>query len=96
MAAYLNASLLYRGLRKREVYLPERGWLRLGAAVFIACVTMGSLLLFMTHDIETWLQADAIVRIKNLSLTITFGVIAYVFVSMVTGLKRHDLLRGAK
>jgi putative peptidoglycan lipid II flippase len=96
VAAYLNAMLLYRGLRKRGVYNPERGWIRLWAAVIIACVTMGSLLVFMTHDIETWLQADAIARVKNLTLTIAFGVIVYIFASMVTGLKKHDLLRGAK
>lgn len=96
VAAYLNAMLLYRGLRKRGVYNPERGWIRLWAAVIIACVTMGSLLVFMTQDIETWLQADAIDRVKSLTLTIAFGVIVYIFASMVTGLKKHDLLRGAK
>lgn len=95
-AAYLNAVLLYRGLRKREVYVPERGWFRLWVAVILASATMGALLLFMTQDTESWLQADAALRIKNLSLTITFGVILYLFVGMVTGLRKHDLLRGAK
>ena len=95
-AAYINAILLYRGLRKREVYMPERGWLRLWISVIIACVTMGWLLVFMTHDIDSWLQADAALRIKNLALTIVFGIILFVFTSMVFGLKKHDLLRGAK
>ncbi len=96
VAAYLNALLLYRGLKKRKVYIPERGWPRLWVAVIVACVTMGALLLFMTRDIGSWLQADAATRIKNLSLTITFGAIIYVFVTMVTGLKKHDLVRGSK
>lgn len=95
-AAYLNAILLYRGLRKREVFIPERGWLRLWVAVILACVTMGTLLLFMTHDSATWLQADAALRIKNLVLTIVFGVIVYLFTTMVAGLKKHDLVRGAQ
>jgi putative peptidoglycan lipid II flippase len=95
VAAYLNAILLYRGLRKRKVYVPGRGWLRLWLAVVLACVTMGSLLVFMTQDIDTWLQADAALRIKNLTLTITFGAILYLFTTMVLGLKKHDLLRGA-
>ena len=95
-AAYLNAVLLYRGLRKRKVYQPERGWIRLWIAVIIACTTMGAILLFMTHDTESWLQASAILRVKNLALTIIFGVIVYVFTCMVAGLKTHDLLRGAK
>ena len=95
-AAYLNAILLYRGLRKRQVYMPERGWVRLWVAVVLACATMGSILLFMTFDTESWLQATAILRVKNLGLTITFGVIIYIFVCMVAGLKKHDLLRGSK
>jgi len=95
-AAYLNAVLLYRGLRKRQVYIPERGWLRLWIAVLLACTTMGALLLFMTHDTDSWLQAAAVLRIKNLTLTIVFGVIIYIFTCMVFGLKKHDLLRGAK
>ena len=95
-AAYLNAVLLYRGLRKRGVYGPESGWVRLWIAVILACTIMGALLLFMTHDTESWLQATAALRVKNLSLTITFGVIVYIFTCMVMGLKTRDLLLGAK
>lgn len=95
-AAYLNAGLLYRGLRKRKVYVPEKGWFRLWVAVILACVTMGALLLFMTHDTASWLQADATLRIKNLTLTISFGILIYLFVTMVSGIKKHDLIRGAK
>lgn len=95
VAAYLNAILLFRGLRKRDVYQPERGWIRLWIAVILACTTMGALLVFMTHDTDSWLQAAAALRIKNLTLTITFGVIIYIFTCMVLGLKKHHLLRGA-
>jgi putative peptidoglycan lipid II flippase len=94
-AAYLNAILLYRGLRKQAVYQPEKGWARLWISVFIACASMGALLVFMTQDIDSWLQAGAILRVKNLGLIIGFGVILYVFTCMLTGLKKHHLLRGA-
>ncbi len=95
MAAYLNAGLLYRGLRKQQVYTPERGWVRVWVSVILACVVMGALLLFMTHDVESWFQASAVLRVRKLGLTILFGVIVYVFIAMVTGLKKHDLLRGS-
>ena len=94
-AAYLNAVLLFRGLKKRQVYTPERGWMRLGIAVILACTAMGAILLFMTHDFDSWLQATAGLRVKNLALTIGFGVIVYIFTAMVFGLKTHDLSRGA-
>ena len=96
VAAYLNALLLFRGLRKRKVYLPERGWVRLWIAVILGSSAMGSLLYFMTHDIDSWYQAVVALRVKNLSLSIAFGVIIYVFTCMVAGIKTHDLLRGAK
>ena len=95
-AAYLNALLLFRGLRKRKVYLPERGWIKLWIAVILASSAMGSLLYFMTHDIDSWFQATLALRVKNLSLSIAFGVVIYVFTCMVAGIKTHDLLRGAK
>lgn len=96
VAAYLNAFLLYRGLNKSKVYMPEHGWLRLWIAVTLACIAMASLLFFMTHDINSWQQATAAVRIKNLSLSIAFGIIIYIFTCMVAGLKTHDLVRGSK
>ena len=95
-AAYLNAMLLYRGLKKRQVYLPERGWIRLWISVITACAAMAALLFFMTNNLDSWYQANVALRIKNLGLSIGFGVIVYIFTSMVTGLKVHDLLRGAK
>lgn len=96
VAAYLNAILLYRGLRKRQVYVPERGWFRVWMAVILACTTMGALLLFMTQDTNSWLQAIAFMRVRNLALIIAFSVIVYTFTCMVLGLTKHDLLRGAK
>ena len=95
-AAYLNAILLYRGLKKGEVYQPERGWVRLWVSVILACTAMGALLLFMTHDIAGWLEASAILRVKNLALIIVFGVIIYIFTSMLTGIRKNDLLHGSK
>ena len=96
LAAYLNAMLLYRGLRKREVYRPEHGWPRLWVTVIVASGVMGALLFFITHDINGWHQANVYLRVKNLTLSIALGVIIYIFSCLVAGLRTHDLLRGAK
>ena len=95
-AAYLNAILLYRGLKKRRVYMPERGWSRMWITVVTACVAMAALLFFMTNDIDSWYKAGVALRVKDLCLSIGAGVMIYVFTCMLTGLKVHDLLRGAK
>lgn len=96
VAAYLNAALLYYGLRKRQVYTPDRGWLRLTVAVLMGCIAMAFLLVYMTGDIVSWLQADVLLRVRNLSLTIVSGALVFVVAGFVTGLRKHDLLRGAK
>jgi putative peptidoglycan lipid II flippase len=94
-AAYLNAILLYRGLRKCEVYTPDKGWIGLWMSVIVACTCMGALLLFMSQDIASWLEASATLRVKNLALIISFGMILYIFISMTTGIRKHHLVRGA-
>ncbi len=95
VAAYLNAGLLYRGLRKQQVYTPERGWLRVWLAVILACTVMGGVLLFMTQDLESWFQASAVLRVRKLGLAILFGIVVFVIVGVVSGLKKHDLSRGS-
>ncbi len=95
-AAYLNAMLLFRGLRNRGVYSPEHGWLRLWIAVGLACAAMAALLFFMTHDISAWHLASAAVRVRNLTLSIALGVIIYVLICLAGGLRPHHLVRGAK
>lgn len=95
-AAYLNATLLYLGLRKRKVFKAEKGWLRLWVAIALGCISMAVLLVYMSDDINAWLHADVVLRIKNLSLTIGSGVLVFAIASMLSGLRKHDLVRGAK
>ncbi len=95
VAAYLNALLLYRGLRKRRVYIPGPGWTRLWIAVITACAVMGAILIFWSRDSAVWLHPDVYMRVRNLALTISFGVLVFIFTGTVMGLKKHHLLRGA-
>ena len=95
-AAYLNAFLLYAGLRRRRVYELEHGWLKLMVAISLACIAMSVLLVYMTGEITSWLQADLVSRIENLALTIGAGVLVFAIVAVLSGLRKHDLLRGAR
>ncbi|MGD9021088.1 MAG: murein biosynthesis integral membrane protein MurJ [Lysobacterales bacterium] len=96
VAAYLNAGLLYLGLRRRQVYAPEPGWTRVWLAVIVACAVMAALVTFMTRDLQSWFEASAALRVRNLALTIGFGAVVYVFMGLLTGLRKHDLLRGSR
>jgi putative peptidoglycan lipid II flippase len=96
VSAYLNAILLFRGLHRRDVYAPEQGWSRVWVAVAIGCTAMSALLVFMTHDVQGWLQATVSMRVSDLGLAILLGAGIYIFACLLTGLKFQDLLRGAK
>jgi putative peptidoglycan lipid II flippase len=96
IAAYLNAGLLYLGLRRRQVYEPEHGWLRVWLAVIVACAAMAALLVFITGDLQSWFEASAALRIRNLALTIGSGTLIYAIIGLITGLRKHDLLRGSR
>ena len=73
-AAYVNAGLLYRMLRRQGAYSPEPGWLRVLVAVSAACAAMVLALLWQYGDLAGWVQAPALVRATHLGLLIGLGV----------------------
>jgi len=46
LGALLNASLLFRGLRRRRMFQPQPGWARFAAKVALAQIPLGALLLW--------------------------------------------------
>jgi putative peptidoglycan lipid II flippase len=94
-AAYINAGLLYRMLRKHGAYRPEPGWGRVILAVVAASCAMLGALFWQFGAVSEWLQAAAVVRATHLALLIGLGVIVYGVVLIVAGLRRHHLEKGA-
>jgi putative peptidoglycan lipid II flippase len=94
-AAYINAGLLYRMLRKQGVYTPEPGWGRVGTAVVLGCLAMVLALWWQYGDLEAWVQAPALHRATKLCLLIGVGVVVYVVALLAGGLRRQHLEKGA-
>lgn len=94
-AAYINAGLLYRGLRKQGVYSPEQGWARVSLAVLAGCSAMVAALWWQYGDIAQWADAAAIERALRLSLLIFIGVVVYGVALLASGLRRSHLEKGA-
>jgi putative peptidoglycan lipid II flippase len=90
LAAYVNAGLLYRGLRRSQVYTPDRGWwkllLRYGAAnLAMVMVLLGLLTLWSDWATWGWLQ-----RSLRLALLCGAGFLAYVLTLFILGTRlRH-------
>ena len=94
-AAYINAGLLYRMLRKQDAYQPEPGWGRVGLAVATASAVMVGLLLWQYGDMSDWIDAPAHMRAGRLALLIGAGAALYGLALFAGGLRTHHLAKGA-
>jgi putative peptidoglycan lipid II flippase len=94
-AAYINAGLLYRMLRRQEAYQPEQGWGRVVLAVTVACTMMVGLLFWQYGDVPAWVQAPAGLRAARLCLLIGLGAAVYGVALYAGGLRPHHLAKGS-
>ncbi|MEE8482154.1 MAG: murein biosynthesis integral membrane protein MurJ [Acidiferrobacterales bacterium] len=91
LAAILNAALLYRRLRKLDVYQPERGWRWLNMRVAIATTTMAAVLYYVRGDLDGWLAMTASTRVFWLACWIGAGVLVYVLIMALLGTRLAEL-----
>jgi len=95
VAAYINAGLLYRGLRKQGVYQPEPGWGRVSLAVATGCVSMVAVLLWQIGEPGQWAGGSAVERGTWLTALILFGLVVYGLALLLGGLRRRHLEKGS-
>ena len=75
--ALLNAWLLYRGLRKQNVYQPKQEWRALLIRIVLANVVMGVVLHITAGDTETWITLSTAKRIWWISELVVGGAATY-------------------
>ena len=90
-SAFLNALLLYVGLRRRDVYVPRAGWPLLLARVAIANLIMIAVLTYYRGSAADWLVLDALDRAWRLAALIGAGALSYFLVLAVIGLRPSHL-----
>lgn len=93
-SAYLNAGLLYRGLRRRDAYRPADGWLRLWASLGLSVAAMVAVLWLWTPGLEIWLRMPALTRATDLLLYILFGAAVFGLSGWIAGLRPQHFSRG--
>ena len=96
LAAYLNAWLLYRALRREEVYRPEPGWWRLMLQVGFANAVMAALLWWGAADWSVWMAWRGSQLIMYLLLLVGAGAAAYFACLWLTGVRYHHFRQKAK
>ena len=90
MAAYVNAGLLYRGLRKRGVYNPAASWMRTWMRYGAANLLMVVVLLVGTHYLNGWTEWGIIERAVYLAVLCVAGGFAYVAGLAIAGFRPKD------
>jgi putative peptidoglycan lipid II flippase len=91
LSAYLNAFLLWRGLRQRGLYMALPGWMHLLVQVALASLAMGALLLYAPPVLDDWLGQTVWFRVGQLLLWVTLAAVVYFAVLRGSGLKFADL-----
>ena len=91
LSAFLNAGLLYRGLRKDGVLVPAAGWGRYIARVILACAVMGMFLNYFVPAQAAWLEAEFWQTCLWLATAVGGGVAAYLGTLFATGIRPAEL-----
>ncbi len=91
LAAYLNAYLLLRSLRRERVYVGARGWPRLMLQVAGAAVSLVLLLGWVSPELDQWVLVGRLQRVGMLAGLIGLGAAVYFAVLWLAGLRPGDL-----
>lgn len=91
LGAFVNAGLLYGGLRRQGVFNPLAGWGKLSLQVLLASLAMSALLWWQAGDTQSWMNLELIERVTRLALMILAGAATYFAVLFITGMRPRHL-----
>ncbi len=92
----LNAYLLWRGLIRKQVHQPNKGWSRFAVQISLACVAMVAVLYAILGSIAQWYDLSLMEQIYNLLLLVVAGAVSYFVVLFALGIRLKDLRRPAE
>ncbi len=92
LSATLNATLLFTGLRKKGIYAKGHRWYRWSFQVFTASSVMAVLLWILMPELSLWQQGSGFFRIKWISILVASGLISYVSVLFLLGVRFKHLV----
>ncbi|MDH5736973.1 MAG: murein biosynthesis integral membrane protein MurJ [Gammaproteobacteria bacterium] len=93
LSAFINAGLLFTGLRKAGVLTFSAGWGRFGLQMILANGVMLGALYILNPAQSDWLDMSILMRFTNMLLICIAGVVAYGLALRVTGFRFATLIR---
>ncbi|MBK9350460.1 MAG: murein biosynthesis integral membrane protein MurJ [Sulfuritalea sp.] len=96
LASCFNATMLWRGLRRRGVYRPRPGWGAFSLKLLIALGVLGGILWLGGDNDSAWLAMNGGQRILQLAALVLGGMAGYFATLWLLGFRLRDFrLRGA-
>jgi putative peptidoglycan lipid II flippase len=96
LSAFVNSALLYRGLRKSEVYTPSSRWRRLWPQLLLATTGMAVFLWWAAGAWADWTAMAALERAGRTAACVVGGAAVYFSLLWVAGARPADFRSGAK
>ena len=93
IGALINALLLYRAMRRDDIYVPLPGWGRFLGRVSIALVALGVVLWWIAGAAEFWTTAGLWAKVGRLALVIGAGAVVYFGTLWLLGFRVADFNR---
>ena len=93
LAAFLNAGLLFIGLRRDNLIRQQPGWLLFAVRLCVANTAMVLFLTWFAGDWMIWLDWELMTRILRLGILCIGGFLLYAGSLYLTGMRMRDLHR---
>ena len=93
LASCFNAAMLFRGLRRRQVYIPAPGWAAYGLRLLAALAALAACLLWGMGNEGSWLAMGTTEKLGRLSALIAGGIAAYFGALWLLGFRPADFRR---
>ncbi|MCW8909745.1 MAG: murein biosynthesis integral membrane protein MurJ [Gammaproteobacteria bacterium] len=90
-SAYLNAWLLYLGLRKQNIYTPGPGWKPIWLYITGANLSMAVFLVYFSPPLSSWNEWNLTDRITTLSGFVVIAAAIYFIVIFLLGFRPKQL-----
>jgi putative peptidoglycan lipid II flippase len=97
LGACINAVMLYRGLRQRGIYVPEKGWLPFIMKLAAALILMAGVALTLSGQVD-WIgmKGEKLLRIGMLGGIIVACMVTYFSALLVMGFRVADFRKAVR
>jgi len=90
-SAYMNATMLYQGLKRQGIYQRQSGWGKLWIQIILANTAMGAFIFIFSPNTETWLGWGLLERAPYLLGYVCIAICIYTCSLLLLGLRPRHL-----